>query len=167
MPTLQTGLVRGGPGLHCKRNSTSLLSLVFSMVSSIRPFRFLYVHPKKMKIKEIEGGRISVPVTTLAPAACLGSGVGSAHVAKGNYDMTSDPETVKKFKLDKKTSGRIFNIFPPNRENNSLDSKIADHLEDDDLSIIAGGDLIFYDKVDKKIEKIARIGIKPRHRVYR
>ena len=55
---------------------------------------------KKMKIKE-KNGKLQVPVTTCAPAACMGSGIGSSHVANGDYDiMTSDPETVKKYKID-------------------------------------------------------------------
>jgi len=55
---------------------------------------------KKMKIKE-KNGKLHVPVTTCAPAACMGSGIGSAHVANGDYDiMTSDPESVEKYKLD-------------------------------------------------------------------
>lgn len=57
---------------------------------------------KKMKIKKAGKGKIEVPVTTMVPAACMGSGVGQPHVAKGDYDIvTSDPETVKKYKLDK------------------------------------------------------------------
>jgi len=61
---------------------------------------------KKIKIKETRNkqnkGSIKVPVTTIVPAQCMGSGLGSAHVAAGDYDiMTSDPETVKKYKLDK------------------------------------------------------------------
>ncbi len=61
---------------------------------------------KKMRIKEIGAGRISVPVTTLVPPACMGSGLGAAHVAKGDYDvMTSDPSTVKRYKLDKMRFG--------------------------------------------------------------
>jgi len=57
---------------------------------------------KKVKIKEIGKGKIRVPVTTLAPAACMGSGIGQAHVGTGDYDvMTSDPETVKEYRLDK------------------------------------------------------------------
>jgi hypothetical protein len=57
---------------------------------------------KKMKIKEIKGGRLRVPVTTLVPAQCMGSGLGSAHTAAGDYDvMTSDPETVREYGLDK------------------------------------------------------------------
>ncbi len=57
---------------------------------------------KKIKIKETRDKQIKVPVTTIVPAQCMGSGLGSAHVAAGDYDiMTSDPETVKKYKLDK------------------------------------------------------------------
>ena len=57
---------------------------------------------KKMKLKRLKDGTLQVPVTTMAPAACMGSGVGAPHVAKGDYDiMTSDPETVKEYALDK------------------------------------------------------------------
>ena len=61
---------------------------------------------KKMKIKQKTEkklkGQIEVPVTTIVPAQCMGSGLGSAHVAAGDYDiMTSDPDTVKEYKLDK------------------------------------------------------------------
>jgi len=57
---------------------------------------------KKMKIKETGGGKLQVPVTTLVPAACMGSGLGAAHVAAGDYDiMTGDPETVESYHLDK------------------------------------------------------------------
>ena len=56
----------------------------------------------KMKIKKIKNQRLGVPVTTIVPAQCMGSGLGSAHVAAGDYDvMTSDPATVKEYKLDK------------------------------------------------------------------
>jgi hypothetical protein len=42
-----------------------------------------------------------VPVTTIVPAACMGSGVGMGPVATGDYDiMTSDPETVQAYHLD-------------------------------------------------------------------
>lgn len=61
---------------------------------------------KKMKIKPKKEkklkGHIEIPVTTIVPAQCMGSGLGSAHVAAGDYDiMTSDPDTVKEYKLDK------------------------------------------------------------------
>lgn len=57
---------------------------------------------KKMKIKKVGKEKLEVPVTTIVPAACLGSGIGSAHVAKGDYDIvTSDPKSVKEYKLDK------------------------------------------------------------------
>jgi hypothetical protein len=57
---------------------------------------------KKMKIKSLKNDKLEVPVTTIVPAQCMGSGLGSAHVAAGDYDvMTSDPASVKKYKLDK------------------------------------------------------------------
>lgn len=57
---------------------------------------------QKMGILEKKSGGIQVPVTTMVPATCMGSGVGSPHVANGDYDiMTSDPETVEKYALDK------------------------------------------------------------------
>lgn len=57
---------------------------------------------KAMKIVESADGKIEVPVTTIVPAECMGSGVGAPHVAKGDYDiMTSDPETVTNYQLDK------------------------------------------------------------------
>lgn len=56
----------------------------------------------KMKIKKSGKTKLEVPVTTIVPAACLGSGIGAAHVAKGDYDIvTSDLETVKEYQLDK------------------------------------------------------------------
>lgn len=57
---------------------------------------------EKMNIIETGAGVLQVPVTTIVPAPCMGSGVGRAHVGAGDYDvMTSDPETVKKYHLDK------------------------------------------------------------------
>lgn len=56
----------------------------------------------KMKINPLPEGKLQVPVTTLVPAACMGSGVGSAHVATGDYDIvTSDPQSVEEYGLDK------------------------------------------------------------------
>jgi hypothetical protein len=56
----------------------------------------------KMKIEETGTSKLRIPVTTLVPAACMGSGLGASHVAKGDYDiMTSDPETVQEYHLDK------------------------------------------------------------------
>jgi hypothetical protein len=70
------------------------------------PDIFLYnLDPKlltKMNIEETSKGKLRVPVTTVAPAACMGSGLGASHVAKGDYDiMTSDPGTVEEYQLDK------------------------------------------------------------------
>lgn len=56
---------------------------------------------QKMSIQEL-GGKLRVPVTTMVPAACMGSGVGSTMPGTGDYDiMTSDPATVEKYGLDK------------------------------------------------------------------
>lgn len=56
---------------------------------------------KRMKIKKV-GKKIQVPVTTLVPAACMGSGIGSAHVATGDYDiMTGDMEAMQTYHLDR------------------------------------------------------------------
>ena len=55
----------------------------------------------KLKIRKA-GKKLEVPVTTIVPAACMGSGIGSAHVASGDYDIvTSDPESVREYKLDR------------------------------------------------------------------
>lgn len=55
----------------------------------------------RMGISE-KNGRLQVPVTTIVPAVCMGSGIGHAHVASGDYDiMTSDLETVAQYGLDK------------------------------------------------------------------
>jgi hypothetical protein len=55
----------------------------------------------KMGIRE-SGGVLRVPVTTRAPAVCMGSGVGATMPGTGDYDiMTSDPQTVTEFGLDK------------------------------------------------------------------
>ena len=59
-----------------------------------------------MGIKIGADGSLQVPVTTRVPAPCMGSGVGRAHVGAGDYDvMTSDPETVQKYELDKMRFG--------------------------------------------------------------
>lgn len=57
---------------------------------------------QRIKIQPSGERGLKVPVTTVAPAASMGSGIGAAHVAKGDYDIvTSDPETVEKYKLDR------------------------------------------------------------------
>lgn len=67
---------------------------------------------KKMKIKESKKGKISVPVTTTIPAACMGSGIGSGNMASGDYDvMTSDGQSVKKYGLDKLRFGDFVAII--------------------------------------------------------
>ena len=61
---------------------------------------------KKMKIKELKNGKLSIPVTTIVPAECMGSGLGSTDMHTGDYDvMTSDKGLVKKYKLDEMRFG--------------------------------------------------------------
>ncbi len=82
--------------VHAKGQGLALTDYPDIMLYNLDP-RLL----KEMKIEELGNGKLKVPVTTLIPAQCMGSGVGAAHVAKGDYDiMTSDPETVEKYKLD-------------------------------------------------------------------
>jgi hypothetical protein len=57
---------------------------------------------KKTRIKAAGKKKLQVPVTTVVPAACMGSGIGESNVAKGDYDiMTGDPVSMKEFHLDK------------------------------------------------------------------
>ncbi|MCP4581991.1 MAG: DUF4438 domain-containing protein [candidate division Zixibacteria bacterium] len=56
---------------------------------------------KKMNVKQLKNKKLKIPVTTLVPASCMGSGIGDSNIGTGDYDiMTSDPSTVKKYKLD-------------------------------------------------------------------
>ncbi|MFN2131114.1 MAG: DUF4438 domain-containing protein [Anaerolineae bacterium] len=60
----------------------------------------------KMAIEEAGEGKLRVPVTTMVPAACMGSGVGATNVFSGDYDVvTSDPESVHEYSLDKMRFG--------------------------------------------------------------
>ena len=57
---------------------------------------------EKLDIKVTDEGKLQVPVTTLVPAAAMGSGIGTSHLASGDYDIvTGDPETMEKYQLDK------------------------------------------------------------------
>jgi hypothetical protein len=57
---------------------------------------------KKMDLRIGADGVLEVPVTTIVPAYCMGSGIGSAHVAMGDYDIvTSDQEAVREFGIDR------------------------------------------------------------------
>ena len=66
---------------------------------------------EKMNIKEIGDGNIDVPVTCEIPAKLMGSGLGSASVASGDYDITTaDKKMVEKYKLDRIKFGDIVAI---------------------------------------------------------
>ena len=63
---------------------------------------------EKLNIKETDDREIDVPVTCEIPAKLMGSGLGSASVASGDYDITTaDKSMVKKYKLDKIKFGDI------------------------------------------------------------
>lgn len=83
--------------IHAKGQGMKLMDYPDIMLYNLAPELL-----KKIKIKETGKDKLEVPVTTIVPAACLGSGIGSAHVAKGDYDIvTSDPGSVNKYKLNK------------------------------------------------------------------
>jgi len=66
---------------------------------------------EKMNIKEMGDGTIGVPVTREIPAKLMGSGLGSASVASGDYDITTaDKKMVEKYKLDQIRFGDIVAI---------------------------------------------------------
>ncbi len=72
----------------------------------IVPFNLSPEMLKTMNIRQTGNNTLEVPVTTIVPAACMGSGIGASHVAKGDYDiMTSDAKTVREYKLDKMRFG--------------------------------------------------------------
>ena len=66
---------------------------------------------EKMNIKEMNNDTIEVPVTCEIPAKLMGSGLGSASVASGDYDITTaDKKMVEKYKLDRIKFGDIVAI---------------------------------------------------------
>ena len=80
--------------------------LVLTDFSDIRLFNLAPELLHKMGITIDGKGGLQVPVTTLVPAACMGSGLGRAHVGAGDYDvMTSDPDTVAQYHLDRMRFG--------------------------------------------------------------
>lgn len=80
--------------------------LVLKDYPSIKLFNLDPALLQKMKIIPKDTGSLKVPVTTMVPASCMGSGLGRTHVGTGDYDvMTSDSDTVKKYKLDQMRFG--------------------------------------------------------------
>ena len=61
---------------------------------------------KKMNIKTYNQG-IEVPVTATIPGRLMGSGIGAAHSASGDYDITSGSKEIKKLGLDKLKLGDL------------------------------------------------------------
>ena len=53
-------------------------------------------------LKELEDGRIEVPVNVIIPGHAMGSGIGALSVTTGDYDiLCQDEETVREYGLDK------------------------------------------------------------------
>ncbi|KPU27807.1 hypothetical protein TR13x_00105 [Caloranaerobacter sp. TR13] len=72
-------------------------------IMNIDPDLFL-----KLGIKEIDGGKIEVPVTCEVPPYLMGSGIGSSNSFSGDYDiMTLDKKEIKKLGLDKLKFGDL------------------------------------------------------------
>jgi hypothetical protein len=83
--------------IHARGQGLKLLNYPDIMLYNLDPALL-----KKMKIEKAGQTKLRVPVTTIVPAACMGSGIGAPHVAKGDYDIvTSDPQTVAQYGLDK------------------------------------------------------------------
>lgn len=80
--------------------------LVLKDYQSIKLFNLDPELLHQMTILPEDTGTLKVHVTTMVPASCMGSGLGRAHVGTGDYDvMTSDPESVKNYKLDQMRFG--------------------------------------------------------------
>jgi len=66
---------------------------------------------EKMNIKKMNNDTIEVPITCEIPAKLMGSGLGAASVASGDYDITTaDKKMVEKYKLDQLRFGDIVGI---------------------------------------------------------
>ncbi len=73
---------------------------------------------EEMGIVENSDGSINVPVTHVVPASLMGSGLGSATMMSGDYDiMTHDPEANKEYKLESLRFGDIVMILDHNNTN--------------------------------------------------
>lgn len=91
---------------------------------------------KKLKIKELKNGKLEVPATTIVPAACMGSGLGTTSSHRGDYDvMTSDPASVKKYQLDQMRFGDIvaimdhYNLYGPTYKQGAVSIGILIHSD--------------------------------------
>ena len=57
---------------------------------------------KKLDVHPVGDRKLRIPVTTVVPAECMGSGIGAPSVANGDYDiMTGDHQSVTEHRLDK------------------------------------------------------------------
>jgi Domain of unknown function (DUF4438) len=89
----------------------------------------------KMKITK-KGKKLTIPVTTIVPAACMGSGLGMDNMHSGDYDiMTSDQASIKKYHLDQIRFGDFVaildhdNTYGPSYKSGSLTIGIVVHSD--------------------------------------
>jgi hypothetical protein len=117
--------------IHTKGQGLALLDYPEISVLNLDP-RIL----KLMKIKELKSGRLEVPVTTIVPAECMGSGLGVLSSHRGDYDiMTSDEKTVKQYKLDELRFGDFvaimdhYNLYGPTYKQGAVSIGIVIHSD--------------------------------------
>ncbi len=65
----------------------------------------------QLPVRELRGGKLSVGVTTIVPAALMGSGLGHNNLGTGDCDiMTHDAGEVKRLKLDQMCFGDLIAV---------------------------------------------------------
>ncbi len=70
----------------------------------------------KMTIKEIDDGKLGIPVAAKVPGCLMGSGIGSSSVALGDYDITTgDENLIKEYGIDKLKLGDF--VYLENSDN--------------------------------------------------
>jgi len=66
---------------------------------------------RKLRVRELEGRRIEIPVVAVVPGKLMGSGLGHSDVFKGDYDIqTGDPAVIRRHKLESLRFGDLVAI---------------------------------------------------------
>ncbi len=122
----------------------------------------------KMKIKELKNGKLGIPVTTIVPAECMGSGLGSIDSYTGDYDiMTSDHASVQKYKIDQLRFGDFVaildheNSFGPSFKRGAITIGIIIHSDSFFAGHGPGVTTLFscaHSEIEPIVERSANIG---------